>query len=267
MQNMDLLVTSLEYIEEHITGDLKTADIAMACHCSKSTLEKLFQCVNGISVHSYIVRRRMMLAAKRISLNPGESILDIAVDYGYGSHEAFTRAFKEVWNCNPSAFRERKFVELFPKLKEPIREGEKYIMQRKNVDISELYDLFRDRKDCYFVCSDINALVPINEISHKAGDLAIIESMNRLEKAAGEEDVIFRIGGDEFCILTNSEDEAYAVAMAEKIRSFNGQTFTFEDREIPLSLHVGVTKYQGRILRYNDLFSELHMSIRESKRI
>lgn len=265
MRNMDLLVTSLEYIEQHITDELKTADIATACHCSKSTLEKLFQCVNGISVHSYIVRRRMMLAAKRISLNPEESILDIAVDYGYGSHEAFARAFKEVWNCNPSAFRERRFVELFPKLKEPIREGEQYIMQRKNVDISELYDLFRDRQECYFVCSDIKCLVPINEISHKAGDLAIIESMNRLEKAAGEEDVIFRIGGDEFCILTNSKDEAYALSIAEKIRSFNGQTFTYEDKEIPLSLYVAVTKYQGRILRYNDLFSELHMSIRESK--
>ena len=265
MRNMALLVTSLEYIEQHITYELKTADIAVACHCSTSTLDKLFPCVNGISVHSYIVRRRMMLAAKRISLNPEESILDIAVDYGYGSHEAFARAFKEVWNCNPSAFRDRRFVELFPKLKEPIREGEQYIMQRKNVDISELYDLFRDRQECYFVCSDIKCLVPINEISHKAGDLAIIESMNRLEKAAGEEDVIFRIGGDEFCILTNSKDEAYALSIAEKIRSFNGQTFTYEDKEIPLSLHVAVTKYQGRILRYNDLFSELHMSIRESK--
>ena len=125
MHNMDLLVSGLEYIEEHIKDDIKTQDIALACHCSKSTLEKLFQCVNGISVHSYIVRRRMMLAAKRISANADESILDIAVDYGYGSHEAFARAFKEVWNCTPSAFREKRFVELFLKLKGPVCEGEK----------------------------------------------------------------------------------------------------------------------------------------------
>lgn len=265
MQNMELLVSGLEYIETHIRDDLKTPDIAMACHCSKSTLEKLFQCVNGISVRSYIVRRRMMLAAKRISENPEESILAIAIDYGYSSHEAFTRAFKEVWNCNPSAFRERRFVELFPRLKEPIREGEAYIMQRKNVDISELYDLFCERRTCYFVGCDIKSLLPINEISRKAGDLAIIESLNRMERAAGEDDIIFRIGGDEFCMLTNSEDEAYAQAIAEKIRSFNGEVFCYEDREIPLSLHVTVTKYQGRNLRYSELFSELHVSIRDCK--
>ena len=69
MHNMDLLVLGLEYIEEHIKDDIKTQDIALACHCSKSTLEKLFQCVNGISVHSYIVRRRMMLAAAQESIN------------------------------------------------------------------------------------------------------------------------------------------------------------------------------------------------------
>lgn len=265
MKNIDLLVSGLEYIEEHIKDDLKTQDIAKACHCSKSTLEKLFQCVNGISVHNYIVRRRMMLAAKRISTNAGESILDIAVDCGYGSHEAFARAFKEVWNCTPSAFRERKFVELFPKLKGPVREGEKYVMQRRGVDISELYDLFCERRDCYFVGCDIKALLPINEISHKAGDLAIIESMNRMECVAGEDDIVFRIGGDEFCILTNSNDEAYAKTLADKIRSYNGQTFDYENKKIPLSLHVAVAKYTGKIMRYNDLFSELHVSIRDCK--
>lgn len=265
MHNMDLLVLGLEYIEEHIKDDIKTQDIALACHCSKSTLEKLFQCVNGISVHSYIVRRRMMLAAKRISANADESILDIAVDYGYGSHEAFARAFKEVWNCTPSAFRERRFVELFPKLKGPVSEGEQYVMQRRSVDISELYDLFCERRDCYLIGCDVKSLQPINDISQKAGDLAIIESMSRLERVAGEEDIVFRIGGDEFCILTNSEDEAYAKGLADKIRSFNGQPFDYEKQQIPLSLHVAVVKYSGKIMRYNDLFSELHVSIRDCK--
>ena len=70
MKNMELLVRSLEYIEQHIGEDIRTQDIADACFCSKSTLEKLFQCVNGITVHSYIVRRRMMLAARQLSETP-----------------------------------------------------------------------------------------------------------------------------------------------------------------------------------------------------
>ena len=64
MQHIELLVTVLEYIEMHLCDDIKTDTIASACFCSKSALEKLFRSVYHISVHGYIVRRRMMLAAK-----------------------------------------------------------------------------------------------------------------------------------------------------------------------------------------------------------
>ena len=52
---------------------------------------------------------------------------------------------------------------------------------RKKIDISELYDCIKGRSGCYLVLGDIKHLIPINEISHKAGDLAIITAMNRME--------------------------------------------------------------------------------------
>lgn len=82
MKHIELLLTVLEYIEVHLCDDMKTEDIAGACFCSRSTLEKLFRSVYSISVHGYIVRRRMMLAAKKLSEQPQLSILDIAVEYG-----------------------------------------------------------------------------------------------------------------------------------------------------------------------------------------
>ena len=85
MQHIELLVTVLEYIEIHLRDDMKTDDIASACFCSKSALEKLFRSVYHISVHGYIVRRRMMLAAKQLSMQPQRSILDIAIEYGYST--------------------------------------------------------------------------------------------------------------------------------------------------------------------------------------
>lgn len=265
MKNMELLVLSLEYIECHLGEDMKTIDIANACHCSKSTLEKMFQCVYSISVHGYIVRRRMMKAARRIAEDSKESILSIAVEYGYSSHEAFARAFKEIWNCNPSEFRERKYTELFPKFTMPVSEGDNYMGTRKSVDISELYDLFKARRDCYFVCCDIKHLGPINEISHKAGDLAILETMRRMEAVVSDDDMVFRIGGDEFCILTSSTDEKYAQDILDAIHTYDGQTYLYEEQQIPLTLHAAVAKFQGTQLRYNDLFAELHIAIRESK--
>ena len=136
---------------------------------------------------------------------------------------------------------------------------------RKNVDISELYDLFIARRDCYFVCSDIQGLISYNEISRKAGDFAILEAMHRMESAAGEEDYVFRIGADEFVMMTNSRDIEYANAIAKKIADCNGQTFSYEDRELQLGLYVSVVKLNGDEMRYKELFDTLHERISESK--
>lgn len=264
MQNVELLLAALEYMEMHLGQDIKTEDVAKACYCSKSTLEKLFRCVNHITVHDYLVRRRMMMAARRLAEHPQESILSVALEYGYSTHESFARAFKSIWNCNPSEFRGTKYYELFPRLNVPLEEGSEYMS--KCVDISQLYDLFVERKDCYFVLCDIKSLIPINAISHKAGDLAILESMNRMNHAAGEEDVVFRIGGDEFCILTSSTESSYAEKIAENIRMHNGETFDFNDKKIPLSLYVVSTKITGNRGKYNELFVELHEALQEIKK-
>lgn len=264
MRNIETLMSALEYIEAHLGDEIKTEDAAKFCFCSKSTLEKLFRSVHDISVHEYIVRRRMMLAAKQLSQQPEMSIIDIAVMYGYSTHESFARAFEQVWNCKPSEFRTAKFTELFPRLNVPPRKGDNYIMQRRHVDISELYDLFQERKDCYFVLCDIKNMVSVNEISRKAGDLAILEQMRRMMAASGEEDIVFRIGGDEFCVLTASSKEAYAKQIAEKIRMMNNRTFSFEDQEIPLALHVAVISLKD-CQYYDELFAGLHHAIRKSK--
>lgn len=265
MEKLDLMIECMDYIENHLDEDMKTVDIASACNCSKSTLEKIFRCVNSFSVHDYIVRRRMMLAARTMKQRPEESFLNIAVQYGYSSHESFTRAFKEVWNCTPSEFRTRKFAEVFPRLWATQQEGDTLMKSKKNVDITELYDLFKERKDCYFVCCDIKELVPINDISLKAGDMAILESMTRMINASGDEDVVFRIGGDEFCMLTNSPSEEYAERIVAEIKGHNGETFKCDNHEIPLTLHVNSTKLSIAHLKYDQLFTKLHDAIEEGK--
>ncbi len=264
MQHIELLLTVLEYIEVHLCDDMKTEDIAGACFCSKSTLQKLFRSVYHISVHEYIVRRRMMLAAKKLSMQPHLSILDIAIEYGYSTHESFARAFEQVWNCKPSEFRSAKFTELFPRFIAPSMKGDYYIMQRRHVDISELYDLFQERKDCFFVLCDIKQMTAINEVSRKAGDLAILEQMRRMTAAAGENDFVFRIGGDEFCLLTDSSDRAYAEQIATAIRDMNNAAFCYENQDIPLTLHVTVVRLKD-CNRYEEVFSGLHNAIREGK--
>lgn len=266
MGNMELLATALEYVETHLEEDVRTEDVAKSCFCAKSTLEKLFRCVMSISVHDYMVRRRMMKAAKLLHGNTEVNVLSVALQFGYSTNESFTRAFKQVWNCNPSEFRTKaRYTELYPRRLLPEENGDDFMNNRKRVDISELYDLFVQRKGCYFVCSDIHHLMEINDISHKAGDLAILTELERLSDAAGEEDVVFRIGADEFVVLTNSRDVTYAESIAEKVRAKNGEPIVFEGKEIPLILYLGVTKLSEDVVRYNELFAELQQTIMENK--
>ena len=261
---LEVLMEALDYIEAHLKEEIRTEQVAEACFCSKSGLEKLFRNVNHLSVHDYVVRRRMSLAARELLTDPGARLIDLAVAYGYGSHEAFARAFRQAWGVAPSEFRrEKRCSELFPRLTVPPEEER--IMGKKHVDITELYDLFRQRQNCWFICCDIQYMLQINEISRKAGDVAIVESLRRLSDAAGEEDVVFRIGGDEFALLTASPDRAYAEGVMNRILARNGERFHWEDRDIPLSLYSSLVRWDERTPSYNELFSGLQATIDRSK--
>ena len=267
MNNIEILTNALEFMEENLQNEIKTQDVADACFCSKSALEKIFRHVSRISVHEYLIKRRMTVAARMLAADKERSILDIALTCGYGTNESFTRAFKSVWNCNPSEFKARKDVfELFPRIHPPMQDGGTYMSERRHLDISEMYDLFVQRRNCYFVVCDIHSLIPINEISYKAGDIAIVESLNRMEREAGEEDIVFRIGGDEFVMLTASEDIAYAEDICERIKAYNGRPIVYEGQEIPLNLYIGTVKFDGEHIRYKDLYDQLHSQILEYKK-
>ena len=98
MDKLQRITGALGLIEARLTQDLRTADLARALHCSKSSLEKLFRYTTGMSIRDYVIRRRMSRAARDITASPDLSLLDLALRYGYGSNEAFTRAFRQVWH-------------------------------------------------------------------------------------------------------------------------------------------------------------------------
>jgi hypothetical protein len=64
----------------------------------------VFRAAVGAPLAAYIRRRRLCHAARDL-LASGESILDIALRYGFASHEAFIRAFRKELGCAPSTFR------------------------------------------------------------------------------------------------------------------------------------------------------------------
>ena len=261
MENIQILIDALEYIDNNLTESINTEDIASHLYCSKSTIEKLFKYINNMTIRDYIIRRRISKAAMELTSHPEKTVLEIGLQYGYGSNEAFSRAFYSIWQVLPSEFRKNPSnYELFPgyKLDRELMEEER-MKDRKKIDISELYDCIKERRGCYLILGDIKHLIPINEISYKAGDLAIITAMKRMENAAGEEDIVFRIGGDEFVILTNSNDENYAKTVCEDILSHNQECIEWNNQKISLSMYVKAVRFDTNGgIRYSEFFTMLH---------
>lgn len=63
-----------------------------------------FREIAGISFRDYLRFRRLAFAVQEIR-DTGKSLLDIAVDYGFSSHEAFTHAFRKAYGITPSQYR------------------------------------------------------------------------------------------------------------------------------------------------------------------
>ena len=70
MANMELLVRTLSFIEDHLEDDLNTETIAKECFASKSSLEKTFRFSLNFSVRDYIIRRRMTKAGISVAFMP-----------------------------------------------------------------------------------------------------------------------------------------------------------------------------------------------------
>lgn len=63
-----------------------------------------FREISGMSLRAYLRQRRLAFALKEVR-DSECSLLDIALDYGFSSHAAFTRAFKQTYGIIPSAYR------------------------------------------------------------------------------------------------------------------------------------------------------------------
>jgi AraC family transcriptional regulator len=106
---MSLADEALWIIERNSARDLTLGLIAKACKVSRSHLANAFGTATGWPVMKYLRARRLSEAARQLA-NGAPDILAVALDYGYGSHEAFTRAFRDQFATTPEKVRSRGSV-------------------------------------------------------------------------------------------------------------------------------------------------------------
>ncbi|ACL21996.1 transcriptional regulator, AraC family [Desulfitobacterium hafniense DCB-2] len=95
------------YIENHLGSDIKVEDVAKAAGYSYYHLNRQFTAILGESIGSYIKKRRLADAAKKI-LYTNRKIIDIAMENGFESPEAFSRAFKAIYKVSPQTYRQNR---------------------------------------------------------------------------------------------------------------------------------------------------------------
>lgn len=268
MNKFEVLSLTLDYIEENLTEELNPEDCADICGYSLSSLQKTFRCVFHIGIGDYISRRRLSHAGRDL-IETDLTVLDIALKYGYNSHEVFTRAFIRLWGISPSKFRKTsRFSEIFPKLDEAAQvtdeKGNVLMYSKKKFDVSHLYDFMKERRGKYVICFDMVRLSYINEtFGSAAGDIAIAEGLRRIDAESDETMLPIRIGGDEFVLITDYETEEEAKVMAEKILAHNGKTVKSGDNEFEVSMRAGYVVIPSGSLRYNELFNSFVIAGRE----
>lgn len=262
MNKFTILSKALEYIEDNLTGGITPEMCARECAYSLSSLQKMFRCAFNIGISDYISRRRLTMAAREL-IETDDTVLDIAVKYGYNSHEVFTRAFVRLWGITPGKFRQSSgFYEIFPKLTEnrtvTDEGGNAVMISGKRFDVSHLYDFIVERGGKYVICFDMEGLMRINsDCGRAAGDLAIAEGLRRIDSAAGDDMLTVRIGGDEFVLITDTDDPEKARETAEGIMALNGGTIVSDGKPIEVSMRYALeTIPEKGNIRYNELFDK-----------
>jgi len=109
MEWLKKLGAAIDYIEAHLDTEISYDEIARIACCSPYYFQRIFSYVSGISLSTYIRRRKMTQAAFELQ-RMDKKVIDIALKYGYTSPTAFNRAFQSVHGVTPTAAKTMKSI-------------------------------------------------------------------------------------------------------------------------------------------------------------
>ncbi|WDV44203.1 AraC family transcriptional regulator [Clostridiaceae bacterium M8S5] len=102
--NTKTIYEIIKYIEDHITEVISLNEIGKMVNYSPYHCSASFHKYHGISIKSYIRKRRLQLASEDIRETEMKTI-DVAFKYCYSSQEAFSRAFAKQFGVTPFEYR------------------------------------------------------------------------------------------------------------------------------------------------------------------
>lgn len=95
----------LDYIEASLKADIRLDDLAAQACLSPFHFSRLFREATGLSPHRYVIDRRIQAARQELARN-NLSLVEIALEFGFGSQANFTRVFRKATSLTPGQYRE-----------------------------------------------------------------------------------------------------------------------------------------------------------------
>lgn len=136
MQTLHSIQKALDLIEARLAQSISIEELARCAGMSLWHFQRTFSAIVGEPAGRYLRRRRIASAAQRLLDHEG-TLLDLALDYQFESHEAFTRAFKAELDATPSEWREGRGGPRYPRRRE-------FLTQRKSHQPSQTMNLLPD---------------------------------------------------------------------------------------------------------------------------
>lgn len=93
----------LDHIDRHLDAQLDLPSLADIANFSRYHFHRIFAAWMGETIGDYVRRRRLEVAAHKLAA--GGTVLEVALATGFGSGEAFARAFKVRFGCTPTEWR------------------------------------------------------------------------------------------------------------------------------------------------------------------
>ncbi len=107
---MSAIAKTVWMIESRVGLPVTLDELARHAGVSRYHLSRIFPLATGFSISGYLRGRRLSVAAQALA-DGAPDILQVALDAGYGSHEAFTRAFRDQFGLTPDEVRRRGSLE------------------------------------------------------------------------------------------------------------------------------------------------------------
>ncbi|MGW6967737.1 AraC family transcriptional regulator [Streptomyces zaomyceticus] len=170
---------ALDHLEASLDQEVDMADVARIAAVSEYHFRRLFSALAGMPLPVYVRRRRMTLAGAEVLA--GElTLLDVAVRYGYGSGEAFARAFRSVHGIGPGEARRtgavltaqprmsfRVVVEGSTAMRYRIVEKEPFRVVGRKARVALVHEGINTAAEAHLESLDTRAIVRMKELSDR----------------------------------------------------------------------------------------------------